>query len=90
MTRKIQLRINLLKYSPSVGVSGATLSHAAVKTTTLAQEKITLQKVPKTTKTPLKQLMNKMNGKMGRLALVNRPRTKIRRTIITFRSPRMR
>ena len=79
-----------MKYNPSAGVSGAAVSHAAVKTTTPAQEKIILQKVPKTTKTPLKQLMNKMNGKMGRLALVNRPRTKIRRTTITFRSLRMR
>ena len=71
-TRKIQLRINLPKYNPSASVSGAALSLAALKTATPAQEKITLQKVPKTTKTPLKQLINKMNGKMGRLALVNK------------------
>ena len=76
MTRKIQLRTNLPKYNPSVGISRAALSHAAVKTATPAQEKITLQKVPKTTKTPLKQLMNKMNGNMSRLPLVNRPCTK--------------
>ena len=54
MTSKIQLRINLSKYNPSAGVSGAALSHAVAKTATPAQEKITLQKVPKTTKTPLK------------------------------------
>ena len=90
MTRKIQLRINLPKYNPSAGVSGAALSHAAVKTATPAHENITLQKVPKTTKTLLKQLMNKMNGKMGRLALVNRRRTKTHRTEVIFRAPRMR
>ena len=73
MTRKIQLRINLPKYNPSAGVSGAALSHAAVKTATPAQEKIILQKVPKTMKTPLKQLPNMKNGKMGKLALMNRP-----------------
>ena len=42
MTRKIQLRINLLKYNPSAGISSAALSHATVKTATPAQEKITL------------------------------------------------
>ena len=42
MTRKIQLRINLLTYRPGAGVSGAALSHTAVKTATPAQEKITL------------------------------------------------
>ena len=44
MTRKIQPMINLPKYNPSTGVSGPALSHAAVKTATPAQEKITLQK----------------------------------------------
>ena len=90
MTRKIQPTINLPKYNPSAGVSGAALSHAAVKIATPTQEKITLRKVPKTTKTPLQQLMNKMNGKMGSLALVNRPHLKIQRTISTSRSLRMR
>ena len=90
MTRKIQLRINLPKYHPSASVSGAALSHAAVKTATPAQEKMTLQKVPKTTKTPLIKRTNKMNGKMGRLALASRPRTKTQRTEVIFRSLRMR
>ena len=90
MTRKIQLRINLLKYGSSAGVSGAALSHAAIKIATPAQEKITLRKVPKTTKTPSTQQTNKMNGKMRRLALLSRPHTKIHRTTITFCSPRMR
>ena len=90
MTRKIQPRINLSKHNPSADVSGATLSNTAVKTAAPTQEKITLQKVPKTTKTPLQQLMNKMSGKMGRLALVNRPRMKTQRTEVIFRSPRMR
>ena len=84
------MRINLSKYSPNAGISRAALSHTAVKTATSAHEKITLQKVSETTKTPLKQQMNKMNRKMGRLALVNRPRTKTQRTEVIFRPPRMR
>ena len=90
MTRKIQLRINLLRYNQNTDVSGAALNHAVAKTTTPAQEKITLQTVPKTMKTPLRQLLNNMNGKMGESALMNRPHTKTRGTIIIFHSPRMR
>ena len=90
MTRKIQLRINLLRYNQSAGVSSAALSHAAVKIATPAQEKITLWMVPKTTKTPLRRLPNKMNGKMGKLALMNRPRMKTHRTVIIFHSLRTR
>ena len=90
MTRKIHLRINLLRYNQNTDVSGAALNHAVAKTTTLAQDKITLRKVPKTTKTPLMQLPNRMNGKMGKLALVNRTRTKTWRTVIIFCSPTMR
>ena len=90
MTRKIQLRINLLRYNQSAGVSGAALSHVAAKIATPAHEKITLRMVQKTMKTPLRQLPNKMNGKTGKLALMNRPYTKTRRTVIIFRSPRMR
>ena len=90
MTRKIQFRINLPRYNQSTSVSGAALSHAATKTTTPTQENITLQMVPKTMKTPLRQLPNKMNRKTGKLALVSRPYTKTRRTVIIFRSPRMR
>ena len=90
MTRKIQLRINLLIYNKSADVSGAALNHAAAKTAKPAQEKITLRTVPKTMKTPLRQLLNKMNGKTSKLALMNRPRMKTRRTVIIFRSSRIR
>ena len=87
-----------MRYSQSADVSGAALNHVVEKTAipaqekiaTLAHEKITLRKVPKTTKTPLTQLPNRMNGKMGKLSLMNRPYTKTRRTVIIFRSPRMR
>ena len=87
MTRKIQLRINLLRYNQNTDVSGAALNHATAKAATPAHEKITLRTVPKTMKTMLRQLPNKMNGKMGESA---RPRTKTRRTAIIFHSPRMR
>ena len=75
MTRKIQLRINLPRYNQSAGVNGAALSHAVAKTATPAQEKITLRTVPKTMKIPSRRFPNKMNGKTGKLALMNRPRT---------------
>ena len=88
--KRIRSRISLLRYSQSTDVSGAALNHAMEKTVIPALKKIILRMMPKTTKTPLIQLMNKMDGKMGRLALVNRPRTKIRRTVITFRPLRMR
>ena len=73
MKRKIQLRINLPKYNPSAGVSGAALNHAAERTATLAQETITLRTVPKTEKIPKNELPNRTIGKTGRLALTNRP-----------------
>ena len=65
------MRINL-RYNTSTGVSSAALNHATVKITVPAQEKKKLQKVSKTTKTLSIQLMNKMNGKAGRLALATK------------------
>ena len=90
MTRKIRLRINLPRHNQSASVSGATLSQAVAKTGTPAQEKTTLWTVLKTMKTPLSQLPNRMNGKMGESALTNRPYTKTQRIVITFHSPKMR
>ena len=57
----------------STDVSGAALSHAMEKTAIPAQEKTILRTMPKTMKTPLSQPPNKMNGKMGELALMNMP-----------------
>ena len=73
MTKKIQSRINLLRYSQSADVSGAALNHAMEKTGIPAQEKIILRTMLKTMKTPLSQPPNRTNGKMGELALMNRP-----------------
>ena len=89
-TMKIQSRISLLRYSQSVGVSGAALSHAVVKTAIPSQEKTILRTMPKTMKTLLSQPPNRTNGKMGELALTNRPRMKTRKTVTTFRSLRTR
>ena len=72
MTRKTQLRMNLLRYNQSADVSNAALNHAAEKTAIPAQETITLRTVPKTEKTPTSKLPNRTIGKMGKLALVNR------------------
>ena len=73
MTRKIQLRINLLRYNQSTGVSDAALNHATAKTATLAWETITLWTVPKTEKIPTNELSKRTIGKMGKLAPMNRP-----------------
>ena len=54
MTKKIQLRINLLRHSPNAGVLGAALSHVIQKTAILAPEKIILRTMPKTMKTLLR------------------------------------
>ena len=72
-TMKTQSRISLLRYSQSAGVSGAALSHVVVKTAILSYEKIILWTMPKTMKTPLSQPPNRTDGKMGKLALMNRP-----------------
>ena len=90
MTKKIQSRINLLRYSQNADVCGAAPSHAVGKTAIPARETTTLRTVPKIMKTPLKQLPNKKNEKMGKLAPMNRPQMKTRRTLIIFHSPRMR
>ena len=71
-------------------MSGATLDNTVEKTPILAQEKIILHTTLKTMKTLLSQLPNRTNGKMGESALMNMPKTKTRRTVIIFRSPRMR
>ena len=90
MTKKTQLRINLLGHSPDADVSSAALSHVVQKIAIPAPEKTILRTMPKIMKTLLRQPPNKMNGKTGMLALVNRLYTKTRRTIIIFHSPRMR
>ena len=54
MIKKIQSRINLLRHSQSVGVSGAALSHVMEKTTIPAREKTILRTMPKIMKTPLR------------------------------------
>ena len=65
MTKKIQLRINLLRHSLSTGTLNAALSHIAA---TLAPEKIVLRTTPKTMKTLLEQDPNRRNKKTGKPA----------------------
>ena len=84
------MKINLLRESPVADVSGAALSHVVQKTTTPAPEKTILRTMSKTMKTLLRQLPNMRNRKTGKLALMNRPYTTTRRTVIIFRPPRMR
>ena len=69
----MQARINLLRYNQSADVSSAALNQAAEKTAIPAQETITLRTVPKAEKTPTSKLPNRMIGKMGKVAPMNRP-----------------
>ena len=86
--RKIHKMINLRRYNQNT--DGAALNHAAAKTAMPARETTVLRTMPKTKKTPSSKTLNKTIGRMGKLALMNRPQTKIRRTVITFHPPRMR
>ena len=79
-----------MRHNQSIDVSDTALSHAVVKTAIPSQEKTILRTMPKITKTPLSQPLNRTNGKMGELALTNRPRMKTWRTATTYHSPRMR
>ena len=88
--KRIQSWISLLRYSQSADVSGAALDHAMEKTAIPAHERLILRMMLTTTKTPLSQLPNRMNGRMGESALMNRPLMKTRRTVIIFHPPRMR
>jgi len=89
-TKKIQLRINLLRHSPSVGALNAVLSLVAQKMATLAPEKIVLWATPKTMKTLLEQHPNKRNKTTGKLTLINRPCPMTRMMIVIVQSLRMR
>ena len=84
------MRISLLRYSQSADVSGAILNHVVEKIAIPAQEKRILRTTPKTMKTSLSHPPSRRNRRMGESALMNRPLTKTRRTVIIFHPPRMR
>ena len=88
--RRVQLRMTLLRSRQSTDLSDAVLNHAVEKAAIPAQEKIILRVTPKTTNTPLSQLLNRMNGRVRESALMNKTLTRTRRTVITFRLPSMR
>ena len=58
---------------PKRGVSSAALNPTTARTATPTQETITLRTVPKTEKIPTNKRPNRTIGKMGKLALMNRP-----------------
>ena len=84
MTRRTQLRINLLVHSLNTGAPCAAPSHDAQEKIILAPEKTTLRMM----KTQLRQDPNRRTRKAGRTALMNRPHTGTRRIAIIFHSPR--
>ena len=67
------MRTSLPRHNQSAGASGAALNPDAARTATPTQEMITLRMVPKTEKIPTNELSNRTIGKMGKLALMNRP-----------------
>ena len=73
MTKKIQLRINLLRHSSSASALNAVLSLLAQKMATLAPEKIVLRATPKTMKTLSVLHPNRRNMTTGKTTLISRP-----------------
>ena len=71
-------------------VSDAALNPAIEKTSIPAQETIALRMMPKTKTTPTSQASSMPDGRTGKLAPMNRPGPTTRRTVVIFRSPRMR
>ena len=71
--KKIQLRINLMRHSPSAGALNAVLSLVAQKMATLAPEKIVLRATLKTTKTLSGMHPNRRNKTTGKITLIIRP-----------------
>ena len=71
--RRIQSRINLLRYSQSANVRGAALNHAMEKIAIPAQEKIILRTMTKKKKTPSSQPLNRTIEKMGESGVMNKP-----------------
>ena len=82
-----QRRVIPLGSNLSSGVIGAALSPARAKIVIPARA---IRTLPKTKTTPPSHAWSRPNGKTGKSALTNRPYMKTRRTIIIFRSPRMR
>ena len=73
MIKKIQSRINLMRHSQSTDVSATALNHVVEKIAIPAPETTSLRMMPKTKKTPSSQPSNRTIGKIGKLALMNRP-----------------
>ena len=86
----MQQRVILLRSNQSTDVSGADLNPAIAKIAIPAQETIALRMMPKTKTIPPSQASSKPDGRMGKLALMNRQWMETRRTTITCLSPKMR
>ena len=74
----------------SVGVSGAALSPATARIVIPAQETIALRMMPKTKTILPGQALRKPDGRMGKLALINRQWMETQRMTITCPSPKTR
>ena len=72
-TKKRQIRINLLRRSPSAGAPNAVLSLAAQKIATLVPEKIALRATPKPIQTLSALHPNRRNMTTRKTTLMNRP-----------------
>ena len=87
--KRMQRRVILLRSNLSTDVSDATLNPAMAKTAIPTQETIALRMMPKKT-IPPNQASSKLDGRMGKLSLINRQWMETRRMTITCPSPKMR
>ena len=74
----------------SANVSGTALNPAIAKIAIPAQETIALRMMPKTKTIPTSQASSRPDGRMGKLALMNRQWMETRRMKITCPSPKTR
>ena len=83
-----QRRIIPSRSNLSTGVIGAALSPAIAKIAIPAQETIALRMMPKTKTILPSQTKSRPNGRMGKLALMNKQQMENQRMKITCPSPK--
>ena len=87
--KRMQRRVTLLRSNLSTDVRGAALNPAIAKIAIPTQETIALRMMPKKT-IPPNQASSKLDGRMGKLSLINRQWMETQRMTITWPSLMMR
>ena len=86
---KIRSRLNPRMHYRNVDVSDAAQNHIAERKVIPAPEAITLQTMPKTSKTQLSLRPNRTNGKRGKFTLTSKLGMRIRKIVTIYRYQRM-